>query len=329
MSMSGGPQWDPIELPVPQPPGPRPLRLGQVLEISVRILRRHWPVMLLLALLFAGPGALLTAATGMRFNEVIIDIFPAIEDGQIEADAVLTQAELDRALEAMLPYLAATVVAGILTSIGALAFAAVVADDYHARTPTLTVALRRCLSRTPGALGFILLTTLIVVGVLVLGALAMASALIILPTSSVTAGGPGVFLALIAGVATAVAVVYLTMRWAPAFPAMVEEQIGARDALRRSWHLSGENVWRILVIALLGALVTALFSSLLAGVFSLLLVEALAPALGLDDLVAESIGLALGAVLIAPLVPVLMAVLYFDLRARRDPVRGTANGADR
>lgn len=327
--MSGGPRWDPIELPVPQPPGPRPLRLGQVLEISVRILRRHWPVMLLLALLFAGPGALLTAATGMRFNEVIIDIFPAIDDGQIEADAVLTQAELDRALEAMLPYLAATVVAGILTSIGALAFAAVVADDYHARTPTLTVALRRCLSRTPGALGFILLTTLIVVGVLVLGALAMASALIILPTSSVTAGGPGVFLALIAGVATAVAVVYLTMRWAPAFPAMVEEQIGARDALRRSWHLSGENVWRILVIALLGALVTALFSSLLAGVFSLLLVEALAPALGLDDLVAESIGLALGAVLIAPLVPVLMAVLYFDLRARRDPVPGTADGADR
>lgn len=327
--MSGGPQWEPIELPAPQPPGPRPLRLGQVLEISVRILRRHWPVMLLLALLFAGPGALLTAATGMRFNEVIIDIFPAIDDGQIEADAVLTQAELDRALEAMLPYLAATVVAGILTSIGALAFAAVVADDYHARTPTLTVALRRCLSRTPGALGFILLTTLIVVGVLVLGALAMASALIILPTSSVTAGGPGVFLALIAGVATAVAVVYLTMRWAPAFPAMVEEQIGARDALRRSWHLSGENVWRILVIALLGALVTALFSSLLAGVFSLLLVEALAPALGLDDLVAESIGLALGAVLIAPLVPVLMAVLYFDLRARRDPVPGTADGADR
>jgi hypothetical protein len=322
--MSGGPEWEPIEPPAPKPAGPQPLRLGQVLEIGVRILRRHWPVMLLLALLFAGPGALLTAATGMRFNEVILDIFPAIQDGQVEAGMVMTQAELDRALDALLPYLAATVVAGVLASIGALAFAAVVADDYHARTPTLAVALRRCLARTPGALGFILLTTLIVVGVLVLGALSMAIALIILPTSSVTAGGPGVFLALIAGVATAVAVVYLTMRWAPAFPAMVEEDIGTRDAFRRSWHLSGDNVWRILIIALLGALVTALASSLLAGLFSLLLVDVLAPVLGLDELVAESIGLALGAVLLAPLVPVLTAVLYFDLRARRDPPATTA-----
>lgn len=329
MSTSGGPEWEPIQPPLPRPAGPQPLRLGQVLEIGVRILRRHWPAVLLLALLFAGPGALLTAATGMRFNEVIIDIFPTIEAGQVEADAVLTQAELDRALDALLPYLAATVVAGVLTSIGALAFAAVVADDYHARTPTLAVALRRCLARMPGALGFIVLTTLIVVGVLVLGALSMATALIILPTSSVTAGGPGVFLALIAGVATAVAVVYLTMRWAPAFPAMVEEEIGVRDAFRRSWHLSGENVWRIFVIALVGALATTLFSSLLAGVLSLLLVDVLAPVLGLDDRVAESIGLALGAVLLAPLVPVLMAVLYFDLRARRDPAPSAADGAAR
>lgn len=324
MSMSGGPEWESIEPPAPKPAGPQPLRLGQVLEIGVRILRRHWPVMLLLALLFAGPGALLTAATGMRFNDVILDIFPSIQDGQMDSDVVMTQAQLDRALNALFPYLAATVVAGVLSSIGALAFAAVVADDYHARTPSLALALRRCLARTPGALGFILLTTLIVVGVLVLGALSMAAALIILPTSSVTAGGPGVFLALIAGVATAVAVVYLTMRWAPAFPAMVEEDIGTRDAFRRSWHLSGDNVWRILVIALLGALVTALVSSLLAGVFSLLLVDGLAPLFGLDELVAESIGLALGAVLLAPLVPVLTAVLYFDLRARRDPPAAAA-----
>jgi len=317
--MSGGPEWEPIEPPAPKPAGPQPLRLGQVLAIALRILRRHWPVLLLLALLFAGPGALLTAATGMQFTETLIDILPSIEDGQVAADDVITQAELDRAIEALVPYLAATVVAGILTSIGALAFSAVVADDYHARTATLSVALRRCLGRTPSALGFILLTTLIIVGVLLLGAIGMAVAFIILPTSSVTAGGPGVFLALIAGVAAAVAVIYLTMRWAPAFPAMVEEDIGVRDALRRSWHLSADNVWRILVIALLGALATALVASLLSQVLALLLVGGLAPALGLDDSVAESIALALGAILVAPLVPVLMAVLYFDLRARRDP----------
>jgi hypothetical protein len=48
------------------------------------------------------------------------------------------------------------------------------------------------------------------------------------------------------------------------------------------------------------------------------LVGAVAPALGLDEMVAETISLALGSVLVAPLAPVLTAVLYFDLRARRD-----------
>ena len=50
------------------------MRLGQVLEVGVRILRRHWAVLLGVAVLLVGPAALLTAATGARFNEVVVDI---------------------------------------------------------------------------------------------------------------------------------------------------------------------------------------------------------------------------------------------------------------
>lgn len=298
------------------------MRLGQVLEVGLRILRRHWAVMLILALLFAGPGALLTSATGMRFTEVAADIL-GVQDGVIDTEVAVTEAELERAIEAIVPFLGATLLAGVLLSFGALAFSAVVADDYHARAPELGTSLRAALRRAPGAFVFMLVTSLIIVGVMLVGLLSMSAATLILPTDSITSGGPGVFLALVAGVAMVVALVYLSMRWAPAFPAMVEEDIGAAQALRRSWHLSADNVWRTFFVLLFAGVLGAIGSSVVAQLATVLLAGGLAPALGLDTLVAETIALALGTVLLAPLMPVLTAVLYFDLRARRD-VAGSA-----
>lgn len=314
--MTGGPDWEPIEPPAP-PSGPQPMRLGQVLEVGLRILRRHWAVMLILALLFAGPGALLTSATGMRFTEVAAGVLD-VQDGVIDTDVVVTEAELERVIAAIVPFLGATLLAGLLLSIGALVFSAVVADDYHARTPGLGAALRAGLRRAPSAFVFMLVTSLITLGVVLAGLLSMSAATLLLPTDSVTSGGPGVFLALVAGVAMVVALVYLSMRWAPAFPAMVEEDIGAAQALRRCWHLSGDNVWRTFGVLLFAGVIGAIGSSVVAQLATVVLVGGLAPALGLDELVAETVALALGTVLLAPLMPVLTAVLYFDLRARRD-----------
>lgn len=294
------------------------MRVGQVLEIGLRILRRHWAVMLVVALLFAGPGALLTSATGLRFTEVITDVLGFEEGVLVDTGLVVTEAQLERVIEAVTPFLLATFVAGVLLSIGALVFSAVVVEDYHARPAQLGTCLRAGLRRALSALGFMLLTSLITVGVLLAGLLAMSAATIVLPTSSVSAGGPGVFLALVAGVAMVVALVYLSMRWAPAFPAMVEEDAGATLAFRRSWHLSGDNVWRIFVVLLFAGVVAALGSSVVAQLATLVLVNGLAPEPGQAELVASTIALALGSVLLAPLMPVLTAVLYFDLRARRD-----------
>ena len=73
--MNDGPQWEPAQTPAPQPTAPAPMRLGQVFEVGRRILVRHWSVLLLIALLFTGPGALLSSATALRFTEVAIDLF--------------------------------------------------------------------------------------------------------------------------------------------------------------------------------------------------------------------------------------------------------------
>ena len=299
-------------------PLPQPMGIGSVLEIAVRILRRHWAVLLGIALLLVGPAALLTAATAVRLNDVLRNIFPGLSEGVIDDSISLTNAQLERLGGAFAVYLAATTFAGVLATIAALGFSAVVAADYHHRSLELRDALRVCLRRALSALGVIVVTTLIIVTLLSAGLALILLAVALLPVGT-GGGGPGTFVALIIGVALVVAVLYLTMRWAFALPVLAIEDEGWRRGLRRSWHLSGDNVWRTVVVALLAALITALLGALIAQLLAVVLVDVLAVSLGLDLSIAESLSLALGTILLAPLAPVLMAVLYFDLRARRDP----------
>ena len=183
-----------------------------MLDIGVRILRRHWAVLLVVALLFTGPGALLGSAAGLRFTEVAQGVFPDLEEGVIDPAAVISDTELRLVLDALVPFLLASLVAGMLASVGALGYAACVAGDYHARAVELGSVLRACVRRAPSVLAFMLVTGLVVVGVVILGLLAMAAVTIILPTGSAGAGGPGIFLVLVVGVAMVFSLVYLTMR---------------------------------------------------------------------------------------------------------------------
>ena len=292
------------------------MRFGTILEVAFRILRRHWAILLLLSLLFAGPGGLLSAATGIRLTEVALDIIPGFDGGTIDMNATIDESQLPRAFEAAGAYAIASVIAGVLASIGALAFSAVVVADYHARPIGLGGALRTCLRRAPSALAFILITSLLIAGLALVALVAVLLVMSVLPSSG--SGGPGAFLALIVAVALVVTVVYLTARWAPAFPAMVNEDLGWRAALSRAWHLSGDNVWRIFFVLLFAALTISVLSMLLSQLLSLLIVGGLATPLGLDVLVAETVAMAIVTVLVAAVTPVLTAVLYFDLCARRD-----------
>ena len=309
MTMDQGPRWEPEEPPPPQPSGPSPMNLSTVFEVGTRILRRHWGVLLLVSLLFVGPGALLSSATALRFTEVFLDLFPEL-DGSVlvDTDRVFTAAELERAVEGLVPFLGASLLAGVLGSIGALAFSATVMEDYHARPAMSGTVLRKALRRTPSALAFMLVTGLLIVGLTVLGLLGMSVATFILPAAG-GGGGPGVFIALVMAVGLAVALVYLTMRWAPAYPVMVEEDAGWREALRRAWHLSADSVLRIFAVSLIVALLTTIISSVLGALFEGLLGGVIGPALGLHELVTSTIALAMAGVVVAPAMAVYSAVL--------------------
>jgi hypothetical protein len=294
------------------------MRIGQVVEVSVRILRRRWAVLLSVAALLVGPAALMGAATSVRFTEVAGDIFPGLRTGEFDADISVTNAEFERLLGAFGVYAVAVALAGVLGTIGAVGFSAVVGADYHGRAMGLSQALLVCLRRALSALAVIVVTTLIIVGTIVAGVALMAVAASILSGGGLESGGPGAFIALIIGVGLFVIVLYLTLRWAMVLPVLAIEDSGWRKGLSRSWHLSGDNVWRTLVVMLLGALLTLIIGALLTQLLGLLIVDVLAKSLELDEGIASTLSSALGSILVAPIGAVLMAVLYFDLRARRD-----------
>jgi hypothetical protein len=265
----------------------------------------------------------------MRFNGVASDVFPGLSDGLLGELPVLTAAQLERLAGALGAFLVATLVAGVLGSIGAVAFVSVVLADYSGRRNGLASALAASLRRAPSVLVFVVVTSLIVALLAVMALLAMSLGFLLFSTGSVRAGGPGVFLALIIGVALVASLVYLTVRWALAFPAMAFEEVGWRRALARSWYLSGGNVGRVLFVVVVAGVVTVFVAAFASQVLAVAL-DLLAVPAGLDATVAQSVAVALGTVLLAPLSPVLLAVLCLDLRVRRDvPSMAAADGGAR
>jgi hypothetical protein len=306
------------------------MTVGMVFSISVLVIRRHLRTCLGLAFLLIGPAALLTSAVSVRLNEVLVDLVPIDANGSFEAGLTISQGDVDRLVGAATRVLLAGAFAGVLGSLAALGFSAIVGADHGGRPMTLGEALGTCLRRAPSALGVVVLTTLLTLAVIAAGVAFAAAALALLPPARIEEGGPGAFLALLAAVATAVTIAYLSIRWAVALPAVVLEPAGTRAALVRSWRLTSDNVLRTLAVVAFAVLATAVLSSLVAEVLGLLLVDILGSRLGLDAAVGLVLVSALASVLLAPLSPVVSAVLYHDLlmRAGRRRPAGSVRADD-
>jgi hypothetical protein len=302
------------------------MSVPQLLEAAAQVIVARWRALLVLALLFAGPAALLTAAAGTRLNEVMLDVMPDLGAGVLPAAPVLTVAEFERLSGALVVLGLATLVAGVLGSIGAVGIsAAVVAPRLDPRAQ-LGQALRRALRKVPSVLAFMIVTSAIVLATAATGLLLVSLSATISATS-LTQGGPAAFAALVVSVASVVVIVYLTLRWAVAYPVMALEDAGWRNALRRSWQLSADNVWRIAGVVLASALVTLVGTAAATQLLSIVLVDVVASALGLDQMLVETLVASAVTVFLAPLAPAILAVLYVDLRVRHaapasEPDRG-------
>jgi hypothetical protein len=291
------------------------MSVGQLLEAAAHRIVARWRALLALAFVFAGPAALLTAAAGMRLNEVLLDVMPDIGAGIVPSAPVLTVAEFERLSGALAALGLATLLAGLLGSVGAVAISAAAITARTEASGQFADALRIALRKVPSVLVFMAVTSAIVLATVAAGVALMGLSAAFSGTP-LTQGGPAAFAALVVGVAGVLLVIYLTLRWAVAYPVMALEGAGWRVALGRSWQLSADNVWRIAAIVLASALVTLLGTAAASQLLSVVLVDIVASAIGLDQVLVESLVTAGVTVLLAPVAPAVLAMLYVDLRVR-------------
>jgi hypothetical protein len=135
---------------------------------------------------------------------------------------------------------------------------------------------------------------------------------------------------LVVGVLAAVVLAVLVyVRFAFAAPALLLVQLGVVSALRRSWRLVAGSWWRCFGILVLGAIIAGAINGLVQLPFSLLgnLAGALAGGTGDSgevttglqiSLAVTNLGSVLASSVTAPFTAALTALLYIDLRIRRE-----------
>ena len=267
----------------------QPARVSELIETGGRILRRHWHGLLGAAAIFLLVPALLDSVSSQHFWDVLGPLVVTTADGTTEFTA--TAAQLDDLLVAGAGVLLTTLLAACVGTVATVAFATYVDRDYRGEGVTLGGSVRHALRRGPVAFALAILTNLLLFGLIAGGGVLIWACVTLLQPSGGSGGGLGVFLALVV-IGALVAIV----------------------VLRRSWQLTRDNAWRTfgltvvveLIVTILSSLVSELFGAAIAGV---------ADPLGTASWIA---GNAVLSVVFAPVLPVILVALYFDLRVRNE-----------
>ncbi|MBX3029362.1 MAG: hypothetical protein KF809_04335 [Chloroflexi bacterium] len=321
--MSGGPLgWPslpPEPAPDPRPAELRPLSVGGVIDVAVRIMGRHVVALLVLATIIQLPALLIDAVAQQHVTDALLPVVTGLE-GPEPTVREPTPAQWDAIVGAFGLVGASSIVGMLLGALAGVGAATAVLADYHGQPVRAAMLIRASIGRALPAMGAAFLSTLAILAVIAAGIAAAILLLILFPAAD--GGGLGVFLALVVGVATTVAAVTLLVRLALTSAVVAGERVGALGAIRRSWYLTGQHTWRTFAILLVVTLAVAIIGSMIVQLLAGVLTDMVAAPLGLgrisDVLIASIVSLVL-----SPIGGVVIAVIALDLRVRRDGWRLT------
>lgn len=303
-------------------PSPGPMDLGRIVDAVLGLYRQRPGLLLGICVVLQVPAGILAGVILLpipgRLRAILgFDPFdPAMaEPGRLPDPADLPVPTDEQMLGLLLPLLAAmsiTIVASTLTT-GAIAHAA--AWLRAGQPVTLSSAIAAVLGRLMAILGALAASSLAISGLALLAVVAFGSIIGLAPDQM--RGGPMAFAALLALAGLLVLVVVVAIRWAFWPQAIVLDRAGPMGGLGWSWRTVAGSTWRVLGYALLFGLAAAVLSGLLAqlGLSVIGLIADVLPApipivLGVTVRTVASL-------LLAPIVPLAMTLLYLDLRARR------------
>ncbi len=313
---SAPPAWTP-------PPKPgliplRPLGFGTLLGAPFQVLRRNPKATFGSALIVQGVTLLVTlAVVGLVSFFALSRVASAPVD---EQDAVEAGAMLTIVLSALVPVALAIVASALLQGVIVLEVSRATLGEKL----RLGALWRQVGRRVWPLVGWtLLLSAALLVGVLLIGGLVFVCVLL---------GGAWIALAVIVGVFGGLGLValgaWVTTKTAVVPSLIVLERLGIRQAIRRSWSLTGGFFWRTLGVLLLisvivnvvAQIVTTPLSLLFSVVLSLIdpnaAFDAYIPAIVLYVLTLL-IALVLGAVA-AVVQSAAVALIYIDLRMRKE-----------
>ncbi|MFE3875037.1 hypothetical protein ACFXPX_11640 [Kitasatospora sp. NPDC059146] len=290
--------WESARSPRPGVIPLRPLSIGELLDGAVTTVRRNWRTALTLSL-----GIAVVDQAGAFVAKLLVK-------GRTGASTQL------------LTLLATMPLSLLLDALAVALLTIVVSRAVLGRPVTAGDAWRDARPRLLQLLGLTVLTTLMSVGVVLLG---------FTPLIGYTAGGsdtPGTAaLLFLVGVLTVPVGLWLLIRYSMAAPALMLEKQGVVTALSRSRRLARGSWWRILGIVLLSRVLAGIVGVTLAIPFRFLgLVLGLGSMDRLGDTAHESVGMmvltALAGIIASALTtPFLAAVgvlVYIDQRIRRE-----------
>ena len=265
--------------------------LSELLDELFRLYRRHFSLIVGVALVVALPGLVWTLVTGVyRLNSAsYTNLFtttgtstPAFNSQQF-SNLVGTFALGGLGALILLPF-----------SVGAVYRA--VTDVALGRPATIGAVLRETLARYWPLLGLVGLGILLFIG--------WAIAELI-----------GFVLLVIPGLAVFCAAVYLGVRWSLVVAAMMAEDIGPIRGLGRSWNLVRGSWWRTFGILLVVGILQTIISYALFILFGLI-----AAVFSTGDFQAAlvQVGSTLLSAVVSPITTIAVVLLYFDLRVRKE-----------
>jgi MFS family permease len=290
----------------------KPMSLSELLDRTFTVYRnRFW---LFCGLMVMPEIAILICAL------IVIVAFPISNIGRVAPDPQNPFA----ALAQLAPRFAASFVAGIIQALfGALALGAVtvaVSEAYLGRMVTIRSAYAIVRKRIFGLFGLILM--LILVGIVfltggslaggIVGGIAMAGFSLVSPVVGVIV----MFLLIFVGVVLSS---WLMMRFAVSIPAFMLEQRGVVDSMSRSGTLTKGHRSRIFGTVIVMYIVVIVFQVALSLPF--LILQTTYQVKGLFPLwiqIGQATTRALAATIASPLIMISIALIYYDVRIRKE-----------
>ncbi|MFF7384586.1 hypothetical protein [Streptomyces griseoluteus] len=294
----------------------RPLSIGEILDGAISTMRAYWRTVLGISLTVA----VLTELCALLLQGVLLK-----DTTSTLSDPGVTPAEALRSLGSVT---AGALLVGVVSVVGTIVATAllttVTSRAVLGKPISINEAWRESRGQLLKLLGLLMLLALITGGILVVGAL---PGLVV----GLVAGfdAPAVILLVLGILAAVVVVIWLTIRFSLASPALMLERQGVWKSLSRSAKLVQGSWWRVLGVQFLAGLIANMVSWIAVIPFTVIafavngekmttLMGTGAQPAGWSFLLITGIGSVIGATLTMPVKAGVTVLLYIDQRIRRE-----------